>query len=229
MMLRVGLAVIGAALLAACGGGSAGVPAEFRTGAPQKLGDPIEGLDREEYEAFLRGREVFERRFKPSEGLGPFYNATSCASCHSTPVTGGSAGLYRNFYLVRRGDPRVPGAQIDLLDLPSAVVPSFGPRGPHAPAKFSLEGGRTIIPHADPTVTVAQRNTLRTHLASSRSNSRISIKDRRYFGARMASTLSLSGRISRSAIISANLNPTSIVGITGTPISLCKRCAAPPR
>ena len=36
-------------------------------------------------------RVVFERRFKPSEGLGPLYNATSCASCHSTPTTGGSS------------------------------------------------------------------------------------------------------------------------------------------
>ena len=157
MRMCIGLVSIGAALLAACGGGAGA--ATFRTGAPQKLGDPIQGLTRMEFEAFTRGRKVFERRFKPSEGLGPFYNATSCASCHSTPITGGSAGLYRNFYLARTGDPVVFGSQQDLPGLPSAVIPAFGPRGPHATAKFSLQRGRVIIPHGDPNVRVAQRNT----------------------------------------------------------------------
>jgi len=158
MRMCIGLVSIGAALLAACGGG--GVPVGFPTGAPQKLGDPIQGLTQAEFEAFTRGRKVFERRFKPSEGLGPFYNATSCASCHSTPITGGSAGLYRNFYLARTGDPTIRNGQSDLPGLPSAVVPAFGPRGPHVTAKFSLERGRVIIPHGDPNVRVAQRNTV---------------------------------------------------------------------
>ena len=151
-----GAALLSLLLLAGCGGGS--TAGSFRTGAPQKLGDPIAGLTQAELNAFERGRLVFERRFRPSEGLGPLYNATSCASCHSTPVTGGSAGLYRNFYLARTGNEAVLGAQVDLPDLPSAVVPAFGPRGPHASAKFSLEGGRPIIPHGTPGLRVAQRN-----------------------------------------------------------------------
>ena len=53
----------------------------------------------DELAAFRRGRKVFTRRWKPSEGLGPLYNATSCVSCHSHPVPGGSAPLYRNFYV----------------------------------------------------------------------------------------------------------------------------------
>ncbi len=149
--------------LSACGDRAPSAPAPPVTPAPTQLGDPIEGLTQAELDAFERGRAIFEKRFKPSEGLGPFYNATSCVSCHSTPVTGGSARLYRNFYIARFGDPTRLGAQFDLGGLPSAVIPAFGPRGPHATATFSLQGGRTVIPHggigATP-VQVAQRNAI---------------------------------------------------------------------
>ena len=160
MGTRIGVALCGVLLLAAAcgGGGSGGGP--FATGQPQKLGDPIAGLTLAEFEAFNRGREVFERRFKPSEGLGPHYNASSCASCHSTPVTGGSAGLYRNFYLARTGDPTRVNAQVDFPGMPSAVIPAFGPRESHLTAKFTLEAGRMVIPHGSPGVQVAQRNTI---------------------------------------------------------------------
>ena len=149
-----------ATLVAGCGGGAAGDPPV--TGAPTALGDPIQGLSAAEAAAFARGRAVFERRFKPSEGLGPFYNATSCASCHSTPVSGGSSKLYRNFYLARRGDPTTLGGQTDLPGLPSPVMPAFGPNGPHATARFSLQGGRVPIPATSDgqSVQVAQRNAL---------------------------------------------------------------------
>jgi CxxC motif-containing protein (DUF1111 family) len=155
--------VLTAALLVLAGCGDRAVEAPPVTGAPQALGDPISGLTQAELDAFNRGRVIFEKRFKPSEGLGPFYNATSCASCHSTPVTGGSAKLYRNFYLARAGNPLTLGGQFDLPELPSAVVPAFGPRGPHSSATFSLEGGRAVIPHGGigPTpVQVAQRNAI---------------------------------------------------------------------
>ena len=65
----------------------------------QELGDPIDGLTDDELAAFLAGEEIFLKRFTPEEGLGPFYNAVSCQSCHSKPVNGGAAALYRNFYL----------------------------------------------------------------------------------------------------------------------------------
>lgn len=52
-------------------------------------GDPLPGLDREERQAFERGRVVFEQVFTPEAGLGPLFNANSCAECHEDPVTGG--------------------------------------------------------------------------------------------------------------------------------------------
>jgi CxxC motif-containing protein (DUF1111 family) len=111
---------------------------------PRGLGKPIPGLTPEELAAFDRGRLVFERRFRPSIGLGPFYNATSCRSCHSEPITGGSAQLYRNFFIAMWGTLSVQGAIPPFL---SPVVPAFGSGADHATTtQFTLQGGRTVIP-----------------------------------------------------------------------------------
>jgi len=98
----------------------------------------MDGLTAAELAAFERGREVFSRRFKPSEGLGPMYNATSCASCHSTPVPGGGAQLYRNFYVA--AVELAPGVTIDLPGLISPAVPAFG-----SGLQFSLENARVPL------------------------------------------------------------------------------------
>ena len=63
------------------------------------LGDPIPAASAEQLETFLRGQDLATLRFTPETGLGPSYNVTFCAACHERPVTGGSAGLYRNFFL----------------------------------------------------------------------------------------------------------------------------------
>jgi CxxC motif-containing protein (DUF1111 family) len=39
--------------------------------------------------AFNKARDLFERRFGVADGLGPVYNAQSCAECHQNPVSGG--------------------------------------------------------------------------------------------------------------------------------------------
>src|SRR5690242_12955496 len=38
---------------------------------------------------FTADKEVFEERDDIAKGLGPVYNAQSCAECHQNPVTGG--------------------------------------------------------------------------------------------------------------------------------------------
>lgn len=150
-------------ILAACGGGGGGqgpvTPMPTPTPEPTELGDPLAGLSPAEFASFERGRSLFEKRFRPSEGLGPFYNATACASCHEIPITGGSAPLYRNFYLAAWGPSTV------LEPLPpflGAVVASFGTGGDHETATFSLEGGRMVIPETFQgwPVISAQRNAL---------------------------------------------------------------------
>jgi CxxC motif-containing protein (DUF1111 family) len=64
-----------------------------------RLGEPVPYATPEQLDTFERGKAVGERRFARSEGLGPAFNVTFCVSCHERPVTGGSAGLYRNFFL----------------------------------------------------------------------------------------------------------------------------------
>lgn len=143
----------GLGLASSCGSGGGG-GGSVNPGTRTPPGGPLAGLTADERAAFERGRELFLRRFKPSAGLGPFYNATSCESCHSTPTVGGSAQVYRNFYLAMWNDA---GTNVPLPGLPSAVVPAFGNTD-----DFSLVEGRMRIP---PDVNgsvpiVAQRNAL---------------------------------------------------------------------
>jgi hypothetical protein len=63
------------------------------------FGDPIPGLSPGALQDLEGGRQTFLRRFTRSEGAGPHFNATSCASCHEDPVEGGSSQRYRDFFL----------------------------------------------------------------------------------------------------------------------------------
>jgi CxxC motif-containing protein (DUF1111 family) len=74
---RLVFVVVGLLWLAACA-------------PPPEPGDPLPGLTGAERERFERGRAVFSRVFTPETGLGPLFNADSCAACHDRPVTGGS-------------------------------------------------------------------------------------------------------------------------------------------
>lgn len=56
---------------------------------PPDPGDPLPGLSADERRRFRAGRDVFERTFTPETGLGPLFNARSCAECHLDPATGG--------------------------------------------------------------------------------------------------------------------------------------------
>lgn len=87
-------------LTTACSSGGSDGPTGT-TSAPL-LGEPNAGLNVAQRQSFERGRDVFERRFTRSEGHGPDFNTSSCKSCHSTPTTGGSSELYRNFMIVAR-------------------------------------------------------------------------------------------------------------------------------
>jgi len=64
-----------------------------------KLGDPLPTATTEQLATFARGKAVFQRQFDRADGLGPAFNVTYCGSCHERPTAGGSAGLYRNYFL----------------------------------------------------------------------------------------------------------------------------------
>ncbi|MFO1076218.1 MAG: di-heme oxidoredictase family protein [Planctomycetota bacterium] len=157
-------AILASALLvlAACHGKSSVAPVNPTPPTPTptvKLGDPLPDLTTEELAAFERGKVMFTKRFTPSEGLGPFYNATSCASCHSTPVVGGGADLYRNFYLAVLELGATPEFQSKFPTLPSPVMPAFGTP---SSLSFTTTGRRFDMPQSyfGLPVTVAQRNSI---------------------------------------------------------------------
>jgi CxxC motif-containing protein (DUF1111 family) len=85
MTRRFALGLAGASLLV----GSAGL-AQQRQPVP---GDPLSGVTAVEFEEFRMGLDDFLEVESAEEGLGPAYNGTSCAGCHSVPAVGGTGAV----------------------------------------------------------------------------------------------------------------------------------------
>ncbi|MGQ0733853.1 MAG: di-heme oxidoredictase family protein [Acidobacteriota bacterium] len=56
---------------------------------PFRPGQPLAGITPHDFERFLVGLDDFLEVETAEEGLGPAYNGTSCAVCHSVPAIGG--------------------------------------------------------------------------------------------------------------------------------------------
>ena len=56
---------------------------------PVLPGDPLPGISGTEFELFRLGLEDFSEVETAEDGLGPAFNGTSCAVCHSVPAVGG--------------------------------------------------------------------------------------------------------------------------------------------
>ena len=61
--------------------------------APANPGDVLAGTTPREFEEFRIGLEDFREIEEASEGLGPLFNGTGCASCHNVPVIGGGSPM----------------------------------------------------------------------------------------------------------------------------------------
>ena len=95
------------------------------------LGGPDRELDPAELEQWIRGRRVFDRDWRQSEGLGtPDINADSCRSCHQKPVIGAAGGLDTN--VTRFGFDNFGAGPFE--DLPGGQVASKG-RRPDTPGR----------------------------------------------------------------------------------------------
>jgi CxxC motif-containing protein (DUF1111 family) len=71
----------------------------------ENLTVPLAGLTPAQQAAFDAGLEEFEEKETPEEGLGPVFNGTSCAECHSVPSVGGfepNVGVARETRIGRR-------------------------------------------------------------------------------------------------------------------------------
>ena len=59
------------------------------------FGDPIAGLTPAQQALFADGKEDFESvETVVPDGLGPVFNGTSCAGCHSSPAVGGTSAIF---------------------------------------------------------------------------------------------------------------------------------------
>lgn len=71
-------------------GGALWLGAQSRSLLP---GDPLRGITAAEFELFRMGLEDFTEVETAQDGLGPAFNGTSCAVCHSVPAIGGMSSI----------------------------------------------------------------------------------------------------------------------------------------
>lgn len=104
--------------------------AQIRSTLP---GDPLPGITPVEFDEFRLGLDDFLEVETAEEGLGPAFNGTSCAACHSAPAVGGMSAIAE----VRVGKRPAPG-----------VFESFAPDGESLMHLFSLpsHGCQPVIP-----------------------------------------------------------------------------------
>ena len=76
------------------------------------LGDPLAGITPTEFTEFRLGLEDFTEVETAEDGLGPAFNATSCAACHNVPAIGGTS-----LVLETRAAYRNAAGAFDALDI----------------------------------------------------------------------------------------------------------------
>lgn len=76
------------------------------------IGDPIPELTAAQRAAASRGRPLFDAVFEASDGLGPLFNGSSCATCHIQPASGGTSDR-----TVRLATRELPDGTCDDLSL----------------------------------------------------------------------------------------------------------------
>lgn len=139
-----------AAVVAACSRDSAEHPhGPIAADISARLGEPLPTATAADLATFERGRQVALRRFGLADGLGPSFNVTFCAACHERPTAGGSAALYRNFFI----------AGTVLPDGSFVAAQSAGPSGgvirmysfaEDAPARPPIQEGINVITQRNP-------------------------------------------------------------------------------
>jgi CxxC motif-containing protein (DUF1111 family) len=97
------------------------------------MGEILPTATDEQRATFERGKDAALRRFDLADGLGPAFNLVSCAGCHEKPVTGGSGGLYRNFFLTGAVDEEGVFSPVPSAGPAGGVVRMYG-YADHIPA-----------------------------------------------------------------------------------------------
>ena len=113
------------------------------------MGQPLPNATEEQRATFERGLAVAQHRFRLDEGLGPAFNVTFCGSCHEKPDFGGSAGLYRNFFLAGRTTADGAFFFAESADNDSGVIRVYNYGEEHAP-RPEVDDGVNIFTQRNP-------------------------------------------------------------------------------
>ena len=84
-------------------------------------GDPLPGINGSELEEFRLGLEDFTEVESVEDGLGPAFNGSSCAVCHSVPAIGG-AGVVAEVRAARRDEQ---GEFVELVPTSGSLFQIF--------------------------------------------------------------------------------------------------------
>ena len=118
-----------------------------RADAPVRFGDPATGLSPTELMRFEEGKEEFEEVEIADDGLGPVFNATSCAACHSSPAVGGDSNIVETRFGgldKKKFDPMLSsGGSLIQTD---GIDPAHGCGGETVPPEATIVAGRKSTP-----------------------------------------------------------------------------------
>jgi CxxC motif-containing protein (DUF1111 family) len=117
--------------------------------AAAEFGDPIRRLSPDELARFSDGRAAFEQIEDVADGLGPVFNANSCAACHNVGATGGGSETVET-----RFGTITNGAFDSLADLGGSLIQTDGIGqqdtcifvGERVPEEATIVAGRRTTP-----------------------------------------------------------------------------------
>ncbi|HUJ27602.1 MAG TPA: di-heme oxidoredictase family protein [Myxococcales bacterium] len=113
-------------------------------GGPPGAGGPLAGLTADQQGYFNAARARFGEvdsvqggiAGEAGRGLGPAFNANSCAACHAEPAAGGTSP-HPTLGFLKVTNPQIAFATLDRLPGMAQIVPSFiTPDGPVREARF---------------------------------------------------------------------------------------------
>lgn len=122
------------AVLAGCGGEPDAAPS-WRLVREDPTDQPLRELTEDERAMFDRGDPLFDREYRPSQGLGPVFIRASCASCHAKDARG--PGFVERAVVVE-DDGVTPARDQSLMPFGAVLRPYFvepATRGIDAPGQ----------------------------------------------------------------------------------------------
>jgi CxxC motif-containing protein (DUF1111 family) len=135
------------------------------SGNPPNFGDPFAGLSPDLQARFVAGRANFSSPDTPQTGLGPVFNNTSCAACHSAGAVGGGSNITVTRYgtltngvfdpLTQYGGSLIHSQGIGIF--PTLVQSPLGPPGTQVDFVGEIVPQPPAVPNGPATIVAGRR------------------------------------------------------------------------